>query len=223
MPPAPAWHTAALVALVLAVAVTGTLMSRSGGGGPAPVTNGARVAVYGPMLVVQWSLLGYVAVVGRAGNALPSLLGRGWSGVRRACGDVALALACALTIEAISLAWARVFGASGIAAVSALAPHDAQQRLAWVVVALSVGFCEEVVYRGYLQTQLTVFTGRPALGIALQAALFGVAHADQGLAAVPRVALAGLAFGVLARARRSLWPGIVAHASIDLAGVLLRG
>jgi hypothetical protein len=88
---------------------------------------------------------------------------------------------------------------------------------------VTVGVCEEVVYRGYLQTQLAAFTGRAGLAVVLQAALFGMAHGEQGLAVVVRFTLYGVVFGALARWRRSLLPGIAAHIGIDLASGLLAG
>ena len=80
-----------------------------------------------------------------------------------------------------------------------------------MLTAVTVGFCEEVIYRGYLQTQLTAFTGRASIAVVLQAALFGIAHGEQGLAVVVRFTLYGVLFGGLARWRRSLLPGIAAH------------
>jgi membrane protease YdiL (CAAX protease family) len=135
---------------------------------------------------------------------------------------MALALAGWVMIETLALAWARAFGIHRAATLASLLPQTGLERAAWVAVAASAGFCEEVVYRGYLRLQLTALTGSAFAGIVLQAALFGLAHADQGLPAVPRVALFGVVLGALARARKSLWPGIVCHAGIDVAGGLLQ-
>ncbi len=93
----------------------------------------------------------------------------------------------------------------------------------WAAVAVSVGFCEEVVFRGYLQRQFEGFWGKPWLAVGLQALLFGVAHGEQGASAVARAALYGVGFGALARWRRSLLPGVLCHAWTDLASGLLRG
>jgi membrane protease YdiL (CAAX protease family) len=150
------------------------------------------------------------------------MLGRGWRPPGRAAGDVAFAVAGWVAIEVVTLAWARAFGIHRIATIASLLPETGLERAAWVAVAASAGFCEELVYRGYLQIQLTSFTGSAIAGVVLQAALFGVAHADQGLPAVPRVALCGLVLGALARARKSLWPGILCHAGIDVASGLLQ-
>jgi membrane protease YdiL (CAAX protease family) len=175
------------------------------------------------MVVVTWSLALYVCRIGRPRNALRSLLGKRWSSFGRAATDLALGFSGWLAIKAFELAWVRLFGSQGGASVIAMLPHSLAERAAWIVVSVSVGFCEEIVYRGYLQTQLTAFTGRPALAIALQAALFGIAHGDQGCGAIVRLTLYGLALGGLARWRRSCLPGIVCHVWTDIASGLLRG
>jgi hypothetical protein len=107
--------------------------------------------------------------------------------------------------------------AARTAALAPLLPRTVVERVGWVAVAAAAAFGEEVVYRGYLQTQLGALTRRPWLGVVLQALLFGVAHLDQGPVSASRVALYGLLFGLVVRARRSLLPAILAHALIDAA------
>lgn len=224
-PLAPRWHTAILVALMLLVAATGVLFAPRVGGATSPVslTLSARIlGIYLPMLVVQWGLVLYVCRVGRPRNALPALLGQRWSGPRRAALDLLLALAGWGLLLGCEVAWARLFATKAAASVTTMLPQTWPERLAWVVVAASVGFGEEVVYRGYLQTQLTAFTGRAGAGVILQGLLFGLAHAEQGAGAALRFAGYGLAFGALARWRRSLLPGIACHAWTNIASGLLR-
>jgi len=79
------------------------------------------------------------------------------------------------------------------------------------------------VYRGYLLVQLGAFSRSVIAGVVLQGVLFGLAHADQGFAAVVRLTLYGIGFGVVARTRRSLLPTILTHAAIDLSSGLLHG
>jgi hypothetical protein len=81
------------------------------------------------------------------------------------------------------------------------------EALAWVVVCCTVGFVEEIVFRGYLQRQISVV---------LQAIAFGIAHGYEGVRSMIVIAVIGLAFGLTARLRRSLVPGMVAHAALDL-------
>ena len=223
---APLWHTALLIVLIVSVAVTGAVLSAYG----APVDRvpragagaGAALALtYAPILFVQWSLLFYVCRIGRPRSALGPLIGKRWGSVKGAFADIALATVGWLIIRFSELGWRQAFGPRQDAAIVAMLPHSDAAKVGWVLVAASVGFSEEVVYRGYLQTQLTAITGRIFLGIALQAVLFGVAHGNQGLGAVVRIGLYGLALGVLAQGRRSLIPGILCHVGTDLASGLL--
>ena len=223
---APRWHTAALVALLLAVALTGTLLQLYGAptsaAAPEPRGNASPIfARYFPLLVVNWSLVVYCSRLFRGRNALPDLLGQRWHTVGRAFTDLACALVGFFVIIAVEFTFARLFAVRRNAAIAALLPSTGAERLTWGVVAMSVGFCEEVVYRGYLQTQIAAATRSRALGVVLQALLFGLAHLEQGPAAAARIAGYGLLFGVLAQFRRSLLPGIACHVAVDLAAGFL--
>ena len=218
VPLAPSWHTATLVAVILAVALTGALLTRQGIAVPTAVASNSRIASrYLPMIVVAWSLLLYVCRAGRPRSALRALLGRGWTPHVRAGADIALGLCGWLLINAVELAWMRFLSAGVSASVSATLPVTWVEHIAWGFVAASVGFCEEVVFRGYLQAQLTACTRRASAALVLQAVLFALAHGEQGGMAMVRIALYGLALGALARWRRSLLPGIICHVLSDLA------
>jgi membrane protease YdiL (CAAX protease family) len=224
---APPWHTVALVLLILAVAIAGTLLEARGAAegraAGVPVAPGTRiVGQYLPLLLVNWGLVGYVSRLFRTHNALPQLLGRPWHGVRQAATDLVLAGIVFAFVELAEVLTVRASAAGRNAAQLALLPSTEAERLTWLLVAVSVGFCEEVVYRGYLQRQLGALTGHASFGIALSAILFGIAHAEQGVAAAARITGYGLALGLLAHARRSLWPAIICHVAIDLASALAR-
>ncbi|MET0795064.1 MAG: CPBP family intramembrane glutamic endopeptidase [Polyangiaceae bacterium] len=214
----------------MVVAITGTLLqaaARSSAAHPAlpvgPTPPTVRILTqYLPLLLVNWGLTAYVSRLFRARNALPALLGPGWRGTGQFLIDVGLAIGAFCFIQAFEALSAHGLDTGRNAAVSGLLPSTEAERLTWLLVALSVGFCEEVVYRGYLQTQLTAFTGRASFGIVLQALLFGIAHAEQGLASALRIALYGLSLGALARFRASLLACILCHIAIDLAGALAR-
>src|SRR5262249_39037875 len=111
---------------------------------------------------------------------------------------------------------------SHAASISRLLPNGAAESALWVLLSISAGICEEFVFRGYLQRQLTAFTGHPSIGLLLQSAVFGIAHGYQGLRASLVVALYGALFTALALWRKSLRPGMMAHAWTDIAGGLLR-
>jgi membrane protease YdiL (CAAX protease family) len=100
----------------------------------------------------------------------------------------------------------------------AILPRTGAERLVWLLVAASVGFAEEVVYRGYFIVQLRAFTGSTVVAIALQALLFAIAHANQGAFAMVRFGAYALLFGAVAVWRRSLVPAILCHVGIDAIG-----
>jgi membrane protease YdiL (CAAX protease family) len=217
---APAWHTAALVFVIAGVALTGTLLSSYKNAPPVAVVNSGRliVAVYLPSIAVNGGLAAYVCRVGRGRSFFAELTGKRWTSFTRAGLDLILACAGWLLIELAEIAAARLFGPPS-AATRALLPATQIERLAWCAFALSAGFCEEIVYRGYIQTQLGART-TPSMGILLQAVLFGWAHAAQGGWAALRLGVYGLGLGLLAKWRGSLVPGILCHVGVDLASGL---
>jgi membrane protease YdiL (CAAX protease family) len=218
-PPAPRWHTAALVGSIIAVAAVGMALRSHGPTVAAPPFARSRVLeMYVPMMLLQWGLAFYVCRIGRPRNALSSLIGTGWRTPPRAMGDVALALAMVGALVAVTV----MLGARDRTVVEAILPTTGGERMVWVLVSLSVGFCEELTYRGYLQTQLAALTGSTALAIAAQATLFGIIHGEQGAAAIVQSALCGVVLGVVAWARGSLVPCILFHAAVDLLVGLVR-
>jgi membrane protease YdiL (CAAX protease family) len=218
---APRWHTGLLVALILGYAVVGAATrGRVGPSSPDALPPGSSriAALYAPMLAALWLQCAYVV---RAPRHLRRLLGPRWATARGLGGDVAIAALFAGAVEAVEIALASSSLGAPAAYLAAIVPATAVERIVWVAVALSAGFCEEVVYRGYLQAQLGAFTRSPRAGVVLQGVLFGIAHGEQGWGIAARFALYGVAFGALARWRRTLRPGVMCHAGIDLIGGLL--
>jgi len=90
------------------------------------------------------------------------------------------------------------------------------------LVALSAGFCEELVFRGYLMRQLSAMTKSRTAGLLLQSVVFGLGHGYQGVARMAIIAVEGCMLGLLARWRRSLRPGMIAHGLQDMiAGIAM--
>src|SRR6185312_1530228 len=208
---APSWHTAALVALIVGVASAGTYLAGHGGEARVP-TSAGRLAAYVPMVLVPWGLLVYVARVGRPRSALRGLLGARWG--RGVFGDIVWGAIVFAVVEAAEAAFASYVRARGGPAPEDLAflPRTAGEHLIWIAVAMSTAFGEEVVYRGYLQTQFFAWSRSRAFAVVVQALLFGLAHAEQGATTAARYAMYGAGLGVLALARRSLLAGILGHA-----------
>lgn len=219
---APRWHTALLVSLILAVVISGTLLAPPSVATSTASTGSRVTGLYLPMLLSQWMLAFYVCRIGRGRNALRELLGRGWNRASRAFVDLALASLGWGVVQGGELLAAAAFGVKEGPARAQLLPTSPVELAVWAVVAVSVGICEELVYRGYLLVQLSAFTGSFAVGCLLQAALFGLAHGQQGAGIALRFGVYGLLFGGLAGWRRSLVPSILSHVALDLGAAVLR-
>jgi uncharacterized protein len=89
--------------------------------------------------------------------------------------------------------------------------------LIWVVVAISAGICEEIVFRGWLLTTLHDQVGLNGKALFLTGALiFGLAHAYQKISGVIITALAGAFFCVIYVKTGSLLVPILLHTVVDL-------
>jgi len=85
-------------------------------------------------------------------------------------------------------------------------------RLYWIIpLTIFVAFWEEIVFRGFVLTRLNAIFKRWWLTILLASAVFGVAHAYEGLLAALMIGGLAMVMGTLFVWRRSLVPSIVFH------------
>ena len=104
-----------------------------------------------------------------------------------------------------------------------LIPGTTMELAVWCLLSATAGFCEEIIFRGYLQRQLGALTKSMGAGVALSAVVFGASHGYEGGARMMLLAIFGLMFGLLALWRKSLRPGMIAHAWHDaFSGAVLR-
>ncbi|MEP6503379.1 MAG: CPBP family intramembrane glutamic endopeptidase [Betaproteobacteria bacterium] len=106
-----------------------------------------------------------------------------------------------------------------IGSTALVMPHDASELPVWLGLSASAGFCEELLFRGFLIWILQPVAGWWIAAIA-SLAVFAAAHAYQGAAGMVRSATLGALFTVLVAVTHSLWPGIVLHAAMDWMGGL---
>lgn len=104
---------------------------------------------------------------------------------------------------------------------SAYHPQNLPELAAMLVLCVTAGICEELIFRGYFQRQLLAFTQSPRGAFVGQAVLFGLAHAYQGAVGMVMATFLGLAFAWLAHERQSLRPGMVTHAVWDIGAAVL--
>jgi uncharacterized protein len=96
-------------------------------------------------------------------------------------------------------------------------PHDASELPAWFAMSVTAGFCEELLFRGFLIWMLQPFAGW-WVAAAASLAVFAAAHAYQGVSGVARSAIIGAVMTAIVFVSQSLWPAIALHAALDWMG-----
>ncbi len=216
---APLWHTFVLIAILLGLAAYGALgQSRAKPGPDLAARHGSTVPLYLSLIVAEWALLRFVVAGGlaRTGTRLRDLLGRRWSSWRDVARDVALALCVWAAWNVAEAFVVSHLGSDSAKTISALLPRSPLEIAVWVLLSLTAGFCEEAIFRGYLQQQFEAITGSAWLAVLIQAVIFGVSHGYQGVRNVIAITIFGALFGAVALWRRSLKPGMILHAWTDI-------
>ncbi len=106
--------------------------------------------------------------------------------------------------------------------VRALVPRGFGELALWMVLSAAAGTCEEFIFRGYLQRQLTGWFRSASVAIAVCSILFGCLHFYQGVAGVFQVAALGAVYGIVAQWRGNLRSVMIAHFLQDsITGLVL--
>jgi membrane protease YdiL (CAAX protease family) len=175
-----------------------------------------RNKLYASTIVGLWGLAFATAFVATESRMDPRLLGVAqlpWT-------TFFLWLAFALIgVAALILAF-KAFGVGETRMIHHMIPQSRTEKLVYVGVSATAGICEELVFRGFLIAALTAATGSVPLAVIISAGTFGVAHAHQDAAGALRATLLAFVLTVPLLATGSLYPGIAAHALVDLVAGL---
>ncbi|SRR6266700_30748 len=225
---APVWHTVMIVAVVLGNSLIGSSKMST-------VTSPkARIILYSGTFIFE--LLVVVLIwfwIRRSGVSMGDLIGGRWESVESFLLDVALAIGF-LVVASIVLVGVRVaLGTLDLhhmdkqleetkRMLGPLIPRSTLEAALFVLLSVAAGLFEEIIFRGYLQRQIGAIAGNAYVGIVVSAAIFGAGHGYQGGRMMVAIGVFGTMFGLLAHFRKSLRPGMMAHASQDAyAGLAL--
>lgn len=221
---APVWHTVLLVLIILANSYFASARLSSN------IQRG-RILLYLSTMVWQVILFGLVWIgLWLRKTKLRDLIGGRWNSVEAFFLDIAIAagfwVASAIVLVglkfALGLADLNVGHATEQAkqAFGSITPKTGAELAVFLLLTLFAGVVEEVIFRGYLQRQIGAITGNVYAGLAISAVLFGAAHGYQGTRYMILIAVYGAMFGILVLLRKSLRPGMMAHAWQDaLSGI----
>ena len=239
---APLWHTLILLIAIVLISVAGA--TQLSGSHPAV----DRMQTYATTGAAELCMLAWV-YFGLRLRKVPfrSLLGSFSGSLRSIAIDMGLALGfwvgSLFTLATIGVFWTlteaaikhRPFFVPGkpvtpdateqqtLHTLTQLAPGSGREAIAWIFLCILAGIAEEVVFRGYLHRQFTAWArGAVVVGVVVSSLFFGAAHGYQGARNMVLLSIFGVLFSLLALFRRSLRPGIFAHAWQDLfAGLVL--
>ncbi|MGD0955649.1 MAG: CPBP family intramembrane glutamic endopeptidase [Candidatus Acidiferrales bacterium] len=210
---APVWHTAVFLVVLIGFSVLQSRPRFMAKAAQAP----SRIPTYVLTICYELFLLGYVWLLGLRPykKTLRELIGGRWDRWADFWRDVGVAFLFWLAVLAVVSGISYAVRFKGMEAAKFLLPQTPAEMVVWVVLATSAGFCEELIFRGYLQRQFLALTQSAAAAVALQGIVFGLGHLYQGGRAAIVISVYGAMFGALAVMRKSLRPGMMQHATQD--------
>jgi membrane protease YdiL (CAAX protease family) len=225
---APLWHTLLITALILGNSFLGS--SKVG----AVHGQGSRILLYGGTFITQLVLILLVWFgIHLRGVRMRDLIGGRWETVEAFLLDVGIALGfwfvslvllfgLRVALGTIDLHNMQKSVDDTMRILGPMAPHTYLEAGLFVLLSVSAGLFEEIIFRGYLQRQFGALRQHAVIGIVASAAIFGLGHGYQGPRMMIVIGVFGAFFGILAHFRKSLRPGMMAHAFQDsIAGIAL--
>jgi membrane protease YdiL (CAAX protease family) len=187
---------------------------------PAELLPRRRMQSYVRIVLMEWGLVGALAVLWMRTGRSPADLGLGEADSR--WGIVAQALVPAV---AILLLWQHAAVRRSpelqeslrrrLGPLRRIMPATPKERWTFLFVALTAGICEELLYRGYLLFYLG--QAMPLwVAVLTSAVIFGWGHAYQGPRGVLNTGLLGLLFAALYVISGTLVPLMIVHALVDV-------
>jgi len=215
------WHTLLVLAVELLIAYRAVIRAanaRAGLGLP-------RSHMYLRTMLFEILVLALVILgLKLRGTPLETIVGQRWCSVSQVFRDLGLGLLLLfISTLVVSTLGGHGSAASSDKAIQYLIPQTSLELSIWMVLSITAGICEEAIFRGYFQRQFAALTHSVYVGIVLSGAAFGAAHAYQGLQRAVVIGVSGVVFGLFAKWRGTVRPGMFAHTIQDaVAPVLIK-
>jgi membrane protease YdiL (CAAX protease family) len=208
---APRWHLLVVLLAVLGFSALAALGAHSRNVTPHTPPQ-SMVSGYTFAMVVEWLMVVLVLIGIRLRNvSLRDLIGGRWSNWQAVVRDLGIAALFFIASNIVSAILTRLLKIDPGHAIRDMLPHSGTEVALFLLLALTAGICEEIIFRGYLQKQFTAMLGNAGAAVVTQGILFAVFHGNQGLRFMVIIAMYGCLLGALAYWRRSVRPGMIAH------------
>ncbi len=177
-----------------------------------------REAVYTSSAVSAWVL------------AILAMLAARFSGFTRAglwlvlpdAGTFAMASGATFAAGALIMIVARWLRLPDPEIVTYLIPRSVSEKIAFAGLSISAGIAEELVFRSFLIAALARGLGSVPVAAGVSIVVFAVAHAYQGWLGILQILLLGAILTAPLLITGSVYPGMAAHAALDItAGLVL--
>ncbi|HEY6250115.1 MAG TPA: type II CAAX endopeptidase family protein [Candidatus Angelobacter sp.] len=222
------WHTALMIALIAVTSYGGSVKL------PGEGTRYGRFLLYSETAVMEFIFVLIIWFgIKRQGVTMRELIGGRWSTPEDFLIDLGIGigfwLASAIVIAPLKIALGLIDIHNPAAslrqmkeAVAPLIPTNGLELGLFLLLTILAGLFEEIIFRGYLMKQFGALSGNIYIGVVASAIVFGGAHGYQGARQMVLIAAFGILIGLLAVWRKSLRPGMIAHAWTDaISGVFL--
>jgi CAAX protease family protein len=158
-------------------------------------------------------VIAFVGIRRRGRITWQEVVGAKWKSWQATIRDLGIALGALLTMAVIGNLSNAVLGPlqHDAAAFHWMVAQNIIEALAFLVAALTAGFVEEFLFRGYIQRQCLALCGSTILASALQVLIFTQGHFYQGWIRLVPVLLIGVVLTIVALWRKTLIPGMMAH------------
>jgi membrane protease YdiL (CAAX protease family) len=212
------WHSLGFLGIVAIFVIAGfAAQHRQVAGGGLVETHAHVIPIYLSATVMNWLLVLFVwkGIRGRGGS-FGSLIGGRWANGREILGDLGIAVVFWGVLAVAAWGISGLLGQGHENTLDILLPRTVLEVVVWIVTSASAGFCEEFVFRGYVQRQFLALSQSTWVAVTGQGLVFGVMHAYQGWRPVVLISVIGMLFGGLAVWRKTLRVGMVAHGWQDV-------
>ena len=214
---APWWHTALVLAALFGLFVSAGHQN----GYPNAHIPGmsSRLSSYLTIMPAEWFLVFLIWLgLRRRRITIGGLVSGRWETPRGFFKDLGLAVGFLVVIIALEQTLFFLLHASPDSGLERTMPTTVLELAVYLVLSVTGGFCEELVFRGYLMRQFSAWTGSGALGIVLQGILFGLGHAYYGAKLMVIIMVHGSLLGLLTYWRKTLRPAMLAHGLQNVLG-----
>ena len=180
-----------------------------------------RMFTYLATMVFQWGLVAFMYLVLKLEKMKMIEMGFGGFTIRN------FNIGAIFLVASIFITYLITFGLDAIGLkvnqeLDFILPKTPGERLTWVFLSFTAGFCEEAIYRGYVISRLQFVTGGWLLGAVISSLSFGLLHSYQGVGNIALISIYGFLLSLLFVWRKSLVPGIFAHFLLDVFAPVLQ-